>query len=114
MQSGLAAPQCFSQIAAEVPGHDAVKIERAARALAVVVGGGDQQDDARPQGGNVAEVVFGLGGAAGLEVRDQAEPQLLLVPCLVVAVQIAVDEDGVTAACQYIIRHAHHRLTMPR
>ena len=91
-----------------------VKIERAARALAVVLGGGDQQDDAPPQDGNVAEVVLGLGGAAGLEVRDQAEPQLLLVPYLVVAVQIAVDEDGVTAARQYIIRHAHHRLTMPR
>jgi len=81
-----------------------VKLERSARALAIVPGGGDQQADAGPQGGNVAQVVFGLGSAAGFEVRDQAEPQPLLVPYLVVAVQIAVGEDKVTAGRQDIIR----------
>jgi len=81
-----------------VPGHDPIEIEVLACATGVVGGGGDEEVDARAESGDDAQVVLGFSCAAGLEVGDEAQPEPALVPQLVVAVQVAVHEDGLAGA----------------
>jgi hypothetical protein len=97
VDASVGAPQDVAESVADVPGHDAVHGERAARELLVVTHEVGQQfpPGAQAGAGEAAQVVLGLGHAERLEVDHQA--QLALVPDLVVTVQVSMDQHVGTA-----------------
>src|SRR5262249_13698526 len=92
--SGLAAPERVAEGSAQMPGHDPVGRQLAPGELLVVAYDRGQQLNAGAHGwaGEGAQVVLRLGGSGGFEVYHQ--PELVVVPHLVVAVQVAVHQHG--------------------
>jgi len=77
-----------------MPGHDPAGRQPPSGELLVVVHDRGQQFNAGTHAGTGkgAQLVLGLGGSDQLEIHHQ--PELVVVPHLVVAVQVAVHEHG--------------------
>jgi hypothetical protein len=94
--SGFTVPHRVTQGLAQMPGHDPVGRQLPSGDLLVVLHHCGQQFQAgtQPRARVGAQLVLRFGGSDGCEVHHQ--PEFVVVPHLVVAVQVAVHEHGRT------------------